>query len=63
MFCLFLFLLSHEMQHYLSTLQNYIYNQVIQVAWQELQKKLNEVNSLDELIETHVTYIRNAMSR
>jgi hypothetical protein len=57
------FLLSHEMQHYLSTLQNYIYNQVIQVAWQELQKKLNEVNSLDELIETHVTYIRNAMSR
>lgn len=62
MFCFFL-LLSHEMQHYLSTLQNYIYNQVIQVAWQELQKKLNEVNSLDELIETHVTYIRNAMSR
>ena len=51
------------MQHYLSSLQNYIYNQVIQVAWQELQKKLNEVKSLDELIETHVTYIKNAMSR
>ncbi len=51
------------MQHYLSSLQSYIYNQVIQVAWQELQKKLNEVKSLDELIETHVTYIKNAMSR
>ena len=26
------------MQHYISALQNYISNQIIQVAWQELQK-------------------------
>lgn len=51
------------MQHYMSALQNYIYNQVIQVTWQELQKKLNEAESLEDLIEAHHVYVNNALSR
>lgn len=51
------------MQHYLSALQNYIYNQVIQVAWQDLQKRLNDVKTFEDLIEAHLTYIKNALSK
>ena len=51
------------MQHYLSGLQSYIYNQVIQVAWQDLQKKLNEIKCLDDLINAHLFYLRNAWSK
>lgn len=51
------------MQHYLSGLQNYIYNQIIQVAWQDLQKALNEVENLDDLIKAHETYIEYALQR
>ena len=51
------------MQHYLSGLQSYIYNQVIQVAWQELQKSLNEITSLDDLIAAHLVYLKNALSK
>ena len=51
------------MQHYLSALQNYVYNQVIQVAWQELEKKLNNVKNLDDLIKAHESYIEYALSR
>ena len=51
------------MQHYLVGMQSYIYNQVIQVAWQELQKKLNEIKSLDDLISVHSSYLRNALSK
>ena len=54
---------SHEMQHYISALQNYIYNQVIQVAWQDLQKNLNDIKSLDDLIQIHLRYIRIALSK
>lgn len=54
---------SHEMQHYLSALQNYVYNQVIQVAWKELEKKLNDVKNLDDLIKAHEHYIDYALSR
>ena len=38
------------MQHYLTGLQSYIYNQVIQVAWQDFLKKLNEIKTIDDLI-------------
>ena len=51
------------MQHYVSGLQSYIYNQVIQVAWQNLQKSLNEVTSLDELVKAHEHYIEYALKR
>jgi hypothetical protein len=51
------------MQHYLSALQNYVYNQVIQVAWQELEKKLNTVQNIDDLIKAHEYYIDYALSR
>jgi hypothetical protein len=51
------------MQHYLSALQNYIYNQVIQVAWQDLQKRLNDVTTFEDLIEAHLSYIKNALSK
>jgi hypothetical protein len=51
------------MQHYMSALQNYIYNQVIQVAWDELQAKLNEAQCIDDLVETHASYMRNALAK
>ncbi len=51
------------MQHYLSALQNYISNQVIQVTWEELQKKLNQIQTIEDLIEVHNAYIKNALSR
>lgn len=51
------------MQHYMSALQSYIYNQVILFAWQELQKKLNEAKSIDDLIETHLAYIKGALAK
>lgn len=54
---------SHEMQHYMVALQNYIYNQVIQVAWQELDKGLNEACSLNDLIETHLNYIKSSLAK
>ena len=54
---------SHEMQHYLSALQNYISNQVIQVTWEELQKKLNQIQTIEDLIEVHNAYVKNALSR
>lgn len=52
---------SHEMQHYIFALQNYVYNQVIQVAWQELDKSLNDARSLNELIEAHLNYIKSSL--
>lgn len=51
------------MQHYLSGLQSYIYNQIIQVAWQDLQASLNDVKSLDDLIRAHEAYIDYALQR
>jgi hypothetical protein len=51
------------MQHYLVALQNYIYNQVIQVAWNELQAKLNDAKSIDDLIEIHLNYLKSALSK
>lgn len=51
------------MQHYLSALQNYVYNQVIQVAWKELEKKLDNVKNLDDLIKAHEYYVDYALSR
>lgn len=51
------------MQHYIVALQNYIYNQVIQVAWQELDKSLNEASSLNSLIEAHMSYIKNSLAK
>ena len=60
---LFELFFSHEMQHYLSGLQSYIYNQIIQVAWQELQTNLNDVKSLDNLIQAHEAYIDYALQR
>ena len=51
------------MQHYLSALQNYIYNQVIQVAWEELQKNLNNAQCIDDLIDIHLNYIKSALSK
>ena len=51
------------MQHYLSALQNYISNQVIQVTWEDLQKKLNQIQTIDDLIEVHNAYVKNALSR
>ena len=56
-------LFSHEMQHYLGALQNYVYNQVIQVAWQELEKKLSTVQNIDDLIKAHEHYLDYALSR
>ncbi len=58
-----MYVFSNEMQHYLSGLQNYIYNQIIQVAWQNLQKDLNEVKSLEDLIKAHDNYIEYALQR
>ena len=51
------------MQHYLSGLESYIYNQIIQIAWQDLQTHLNEAKNLDELIKSHEIYIEYALSR
>jgi hypothetical protein len=51
------------MNHYLSGLQSYISNQVIQVAWQDFQKKLNEIKTIDELITAHTLYLQNALSK
>lgn len=51
------------MQHYMIALQSYIYNQVIQVTWQDLQKNLNEAKHVDDLIEMHQIYIKQAHSR
>ena len=56
-------LYCHEMQHYMSALQSYIYNQVIQVTWQDLQKNLNEAKHIDDLIQIHESYIKQAHSR
>ena len=51
------------MQHYLGALQNYIYNQVIQVAWDELQRKSNDAQCLDDLIEIHLSYIKSTLAK
>jgi hypothetical protein len=51
------------MQHYLTGLQSYIYNQVIQVAWQDFLKKLNEIKTIDDLIMAHSLYLENALSK
>lgn len=56
-------LFCHEMQHYMIALQSYIYNQVIQVTWENLQKNLNEAKHIDDLIEMHQNYIKQAHSR
>ncbi|RNA30942.1 gamma-tubulin complex component 6 [Brachionus plicatilis] len=56
-------LYCHEMQHYMIALQSYIYNQVIQVTWEDLQKNLNQARHVDDLIEMHQSYIKQAHSR
>ncbi|CAF1042296.1 unnamed protein product, partial [Brachionus calyciflorus] len=56
-------LYCHEMQHYIGALQSYIYNQVIQVTWSELQKNLNEARNIDDLIQIHENYIKTAHSK
>ena len=54
---------SHEMQHYLSAIQNYISNQVINLSWEEFQKRLDAVKTIDELLQAHMDYLRSAMTR
>lgn len=51
------------MQHYLSALQSYISNQVIQVAWQDIQKKLNEVETIQDIIEAHIEYVKSTLTK
>jgi flagellin-specific chaperone FliS len=53
---------SHEMEHCLTALQSYIYNQIIHVAWHEFQEQLdNNVKSLDHLREAHLQYINSIL--
>jgi hypothetical protein len=50
------------MEHCLTALQSYIYNQIIHVAWHEFQEQLdNNVKSLDHLREAHLQYINSIL--
>lgn len=60
---LFIINLSHEMQHYMIAIQSYIYDQVIQVAWQELDKSLNEAHTLDNLVDAHANYLTSSLTK
>ncbi|KAJ8321814.1 hypothetical protein KUTeg_000285 [Tegillarca granosa] len=57
-------LYRQEMQHFVKVMQGYITNQIIHVAWQELQEALaNDVKNLDDLHRVHTDYLDRAIFR
>ncbi|XP_057668490.1 gamma-tubulin complex component 6 [Diorhabda carinulata] len=51
----------HIMTQFVQTLQNYVVGEVLQSSWSVFEKNLSSVTSLDELYQTHTTYIKNIL--
>ncbi|CAG9863087.1 unnamed protein product [Phyllotreta striolata] len=51
----------HIMAHFVQTLKNYVVGEVLQSNWAKFESKLANVESLDELYETHTEYIKNIL--
>jgi hypothetical protein len=56
-------LLRHEMQHFVSSLQNYVFSQVAEIAWNDFCNKVSQVQTLNELITLHDRYVQNAIHK
>jgi gamma-tubulin complex component 3 len=50
-------LLKHEMKHFVNQLQNYIFLQVVETGWQDLEQKLKDSIDLDQIIQAHDEYL------
>ncbi|XP_057366609.1 gamma-tubulin complex component 6-like [Daphnia carinata] len=55
----------HSIYHFVQTLQNYVMNQLLTLAWSEFltELKKNGARSLDDLYELHSNYVHRAKSR
>ncbi len=49
--------LKHEMKHFVNQLQNYIFLQVVETGWQDLEQKLKDSIDLDQIIQAHDEYL------
>ncbi|KAI9923317.1 hypothetical protein PsorP6_002031 [Peronosclerospora sorghi] len=52
-------LVRSKMIHFITNLLNYIMFEVLETAWHQLVKNLKAAKDLDELIESHATYINS----
>ncbi|CAF3713044.1 unnamed protein product [Rotaria socialis] len=51
----------HQMQHFMTVLINYITNQVIQIAWMEFMRKIQQAKHINEIAAAHNEYLDRTM--
>lgn len=58
--------MRHEMSNFVTTVQDYVTNQVLDVTWGEFESEVADgrrVASVDSLHEAHSRYLRKALFR
>eukprot|EP01117_Protostelium_nocturnum_P016433 TRINITY_DN6500_c0_g3_i1.p1 TRINITY_DN6500_c0_g3~~TRINITY_DN6500_c0_g3_i1.p1 ORF type:complete len:1220 (+),score=563.42 TRINITY_DN6500_c0_g3_i1:88-3747(+) len=56
-------LLRHRMNHFITTLQSYVINQIHNISWDELKEKMKRAKSLFEVRDFHSNYLKNIQKR
>ena len=51
----------HQMQHFMTVFTNYITNQVIQIAWNELMRQIQNAKHINEITIAHHEYLDRTM--
>ncbi|KAL1116438.1 hypothetical protein AAG570_004912 [Ranatra chinensis] len=54
-------LYRHVMSHYISAVQSYLINTVLDSCWTSFNKSLESVKEVDDLYHAHVTYIKDVL--
>lgn len=55
--------LVKEMTHFIRNLQYYLNFEVIESAWEEFSKSLQQLNDLDEILNSHSRYLREITTK
>lgn len=51
----------HQMQHFMTVLINYITNQVMQIAWMDFMRKIQQAKHINEIAAAHNEYLDRTM--
>lgn len=49
------------MQHFMTVLINYITNQVMQIAWMDFMRKIQQAKHINEIAAAHNEYLDRTM--
>ena len=56
-------LYRHSMMQFMNALSTYLTCSVLHASWSEFEKNLENATTLDEIYDTHVTYIKKILSK